>query len=127
VPGNTCADRRARGIGRTCVKRYPRSGPCDQDRTGEIRPGRDEQLRAVLLLFAAVRSPELRQPCAGGGGVPGSPRLGKEGEDATANSMAGKRPRIRGQGGEYSGEKASGGPEELRRGISATGRGLEAC
>jgi hypothetical protein len=46
--------------------------------------------------------------------VPGSPRLGREGENATANSVAGKRPRIQGQRGENDGEKASGGPEELR-------------
>jgi hypothetical protein len=50
--------------------------------------------------------------------------LGREGENATANSMAGKRPRIRGQGGEKGGEKVSGGLEELRRGILATRRGL---
>jgi hypothetical protein len=92
TPGNTGADRRARGIGRACAKRYPRSGPCDQDRTGEIRPGRDEQLRVVLLLSAAVRSPEWRQACARE--VSGSPGLGREGDNATTNSMAGKRPRI---------------------------------
>jgi hypothetical protein len=39
APGDTGADRRARGTGHACAKRYPRSGPCDQDRTGEIRPG----------------------------------------------------------------------------------------
>jgi hypothetical protein len=53
--------RQAKGAGRTCVKRYLRSGPCDQDRTEGIRPGRGERLRAALLLSAAVRSPELRQ------------------------------------------------------------------
>jgi hypothetical protein len=79
----------------------------------------------VLLLSAAVKSSELRQACARG--VPGSPKLVREGENATTNSMAGKRPRIRGQRGENGGEKASGGPEELRRGIPATGRGLEVC
>jgi hypothetical protein len=85
----------------------------------------DERLWAALLLFAAVRSPELRQVCAKG--VPGSPRFGREGENAMTNSMAEKRPRIRGQRGENGGEKPSGGPEELQRGIPATGRGLEAC
>jgi hypothetical protein len=40
-----------------------------------------------------------------------SPELGREGENATANSMAGKRPRIRGQRGENSEEKVSGGSE----------------
>jgi hypothetical protein len=44
----------------------------------------------------------------------GSPGLGRMGENATANSVAGKRPRIRGQRGKHGGEKASGGPEELR-------------
>jgi hypothetical protein len=59
--------------------------------------------------------------------APRSSGLGREGEDVMANSVAGKRPRIRGQRGENGGEKASGGPEELRRGIPTTGRGLEAC
>jgi hypothetical protein len=53
--------RQAKGAGCACAKRYLRSGPCDQDRTKGIRPGRGERLRAVLLLSAAVRSPELRQ------------------------------------------------------------------
>jgi hypothetical protein len=43
-----------------------------------------------------------------------------------AKSTAGKKPRIRGQRGENGEEKASGGPEELRRGIPAMGRGLKA-
>jgi hypothetical protein len=37
--GNTGADRRASGTGRACAKRYPRSGPCDQDRTRESDRG----------------------------------------------------------------------------------------
>jgi hypothetical protein len=41
----------------------------------------------------------------------GSPELGREGENATANSMAGKRPRIRGQRGENGGGKVSSEPE----------------
>jgi hypothetical protein len=53
--------------------------------------------------------------------------LSREGGNARANSMVGKRPQIRGQRGENGGEKVSGGPEELRRGIPATGKGLEAC
>jgi hypothetical protein len=53
--------RQAKGAGRACTKRYPRSGPCDQDQTEGIRPGRGERLRAALLLSASVRSPELRQ------------------------------------------------------------------
>jgi hypothetical protein len=83
APGNA-------GVGRACVKRYPRSGPCDQDRMRGDQTGGNEQLRAALLLSAAVKSPELRQTRARG--VPGSPRLGREGENATANSVAGKRP-----------------------------------
>jgi hypothetical protein len=42
---------------------------------------------------------------------PGSPELGRDEENATANSMAGKRPQIRGQRGENGGEKISGGPK----------------
>ena len=68
---------RARAQWRACAKRYPRSGPCDQDRMEGIRPrGGGERLQAALLLFAAVKSPEL----------------GREEEGATANSMAGKGP-----------------------------------
>jgi hypothetical protein len=81
--GNTDADRRARGVGHTCVKRYPRSGSWDRDRTEGIRPRRGERLRAVLLLSAAVRSSELRQARARV--APGSPGLGREGENATTN------------------------------------------
>jgi hypothetical protein len=88
APGDTGADRRARGAGCVCAKRYPRNGPCDQDRTGEIRLGRVERLRAALLLSAAVRSPELGQARARV--APGSPGLGREGEDATVNLVAGK-------------------------------------
>jgi hypothetical protein len=55
--GGLGADRWAKGAGRACVKRYPRSGSCDQDRTEGIRPGENRLLRAALLLSAAVRSP----------------------------------------------------------------------
>jgi hypothetical protein len=96
---------------------FPRSGSCDPDQTEEIRLGRGERLWAALLLSAAVRSPKLRQARARV--APGSPELGREGENATTNSMAGKRPRIRGQRGENGGENVSGGPEELQRGITA--------
>jgi hypothetical protein len=61
---------------------------------GKIGPG-NRRLRAAVLLSAAVRSPELRQA------------------RATANSMAGKRPRIHGQRGENDGEKVSGRSEKL--------------
>ena len=81
-------------------------------------------MRASLLLSAAVGSSKLRQARARV--VPWLPGLGREGENATPNSIAGNRPRIRGQRGENGGEKASGGPEELQWGIPATRRGLEA-
>jgi hypothetical protein len=67
-----------------------RSGPCNQDRTEGIRPGRGKRLWVALLLSTAVRMPELRQARARV--APGSPELGREGENATVNSMAGKRP-----------------------------------
>jgi hypothetical protein len=50
----------------------------------------DEWLRATLLLSTAVMSSELGQARARV--APGSPGLGREGENATANSMAGNRP-----------------------------------
>jgi hypothetical protein len=59
--GGLGADRRAKGARRAGGKRYPRSGPGDQDQTEGIRPGRGERLWAALLLSATVRSPELRQ------------------------------------------------------------------
>ena len=82
------------------------------NRTEGIRSWRGERLRAVLLFSAAVRSPELKQARARV--APGSPELGREGEGATANSMAGKGPRIHGQRGEGGGEKVSDGSEKLR-------------
>jgi hypothetical protein len=60
----------------------------------------------ALLLSAAVRSPELRQARARV--ALGSLELGREGGNVTVNSMAGKRPRIRGQRGENGGGKVSG-------------------
>jgi hypothetical protein len=68
----------------------PRSGPCDQDRTGEIRPGETDVREAAPLLSAAVKSPELR--LAQARVAPGSPELGRGEEGATTNSIAGKRP-----------------------------------
>jgi hypothetical protein len=46
-------------LGARAQSGIPRSGSCDRDRTEGIRPGRGEQMRAALLLSAAVRSPEL--------------------------------------------------------------------
>jgi hypothetical protein len=53
----------------------PRSGPFDQNRTGEIRPRENRRLQAAPLLSAVVRSPELRQARARV--APGSPELGR--------------------------------------------------
>jgi hypothetical protein len=90
----------------------PRSGPFDLDQTEGIRLRENRWLRAAPLLSAAVRSPELR--LAQARVALGSPELGREGEGATANSMAGKRPRIHGQRGENDGKKVLGGSEQLR-------------
>jgi hypothetical protein len=38
-PGDTGADRRARGVRHACAKRYPLSGSCDEDWTEGIIPG----------------------------------------------------------------------------------------
>jgi hypothetical protein len=79
---------------------------------GGDQTGGDEQLRAALLLSTVVRSPGLRPTRARV--APGSPGLGREGENAMVNSVVGKRPRIHGQSGKNGVEEASGGPEELR-------------
>jgi hypothetical protein len=71
----------------------------------------NRRLRAAALLSAAVRSPELRRARARV--APGSLEMGRGEEGTTANSMAGKRPRIHGQRGENGGGKTSGGPEQL--------------
>jgi hypothetical protein len=57
---------------------------------GGDQTGEDEWLRAVLLFSAAVKSPELRLVRTRV--APGSPELGREGDNAMANLMAGKRP-----------------------------------
>jgi hypothetical protein len=61
VLGDLGADRRARAQAARARSGIPRSGPCDQDQTEGIKPGRGERLRAALLLFVVVRSPKLRQ------------------------------------------------------------------
>jgi hypothetical protein len=71
----------------------------------------NRRLWAASLLSAVVRSPELRRARARV--APGSPELGRGEEGTTANSMAGKRPRIHGQRGENGGGKTLGGPEQL--------------
>jgi hypothetical protein len=128
--GGLGADKRAKASGRAGVKRYPGvrvvrsrldgggprgSEPFDQDRTGEIRPGKQtcakrypavravrsrsdggnqtreiDVCEAAPLLSTAVRSPELRQARARV--APRSLELGRGEEGTTANSMAEKRP-----------------------------------
>jgi hypothetical protein len=86
-----------------------------------MRPREGERLLVALLLSTVVKSPELGQVRARV--VPGSPGLGREGDNATANSVAGKRPRIRGQRGENGGEglERTGGTL-----VKDSGRGEEA-
>jgi hypothetical protein len=100
----------------------PRSGSCDQDRTGEIRPGEGERQRAVALLLATVKSPKLGQARARV--VPGSSELGREGENDTANSVAGKRPRIRGQRGGMAGKRPRADRRNSGEGFRPWGGGL---
>jgi hypothetical protein len=61
---------------------------------GGDQTGRGERRRAAPLLHVAVKSPELGRVRATA--VPESPELVKEGEDDSANSMAGLWPRDRG-------------------------------
>jgi hypothetical protein len=84
------ADRRARTQGARARIGISRSGSCDQDRTGEIRSG-GERLRAAPLL-TTVKSPELGRARATA--VLGSPELGREGENDSANSVVGLWPRV---------------------------------
>jgi hypothetical protein len=66
----------------------------DLGRAIKIGQGRSdcggERLLAAPLLSAAVKSPELGRVRARV--VPGSPELGREGENDTANSVAGLWP-----------------------------------
>jgi hypothetical protein len=61
APGDLGADRQAKGAGRACAKRYPRSGPCDQDQTEGIR-GRPRALRTgrSVLRFSSSVLVEIR-------------------------------------------------------------------
>jgi hypothetical protein len=58
---------------------------------GGDQTGRGEQLRAAPLLLTVVKSPELGRARARV--VPGSSKLGREGENDSANSVAGLWPR----------------------------------
>jgi hypothetical protein len=66
------------------------------------RSYRGERLRVASLLPTTVKSPELGRVRARV--VPGSPELGREGENDTANSVAGLWPRVRGQRGKWQGK-----------------------
>jgi hypothetical protein len=101
APGDLGTDRRAKGAGRACAKRYPRSGSCDQDQTEGIRPGRDERLRAVLLLSAVVRSPELGQ-------ARGRRDWAEMERTPRRTQWRGRGHESEGRGGKNDGEKASG-------------------
>jgi hypothetical protein len=100
----------------------PRSEPCDQDRTGDIRPGEGERLRVAPLLLATVKSPELGQARARV--VPGSPGWVREGENDTAKSVAGLWPRIRGQRGGMAGKRPRTGRRNSGEGFRPWGEGL---
>jgi hypothetical protein len=78
-----------RPVRRACAKQYPTVRVVRSRSDGGNQTGETDVREAALLLTAAVRSPELRQVQARV--APGSPKLGREGEGATANSMAGKR------------------------------------
>jgi hypothetical protein len=69
-----------------------------------------------------VKSPELGQACARV--VPRSPGLAREGENDTANSVAGKRPRIRGQRGGMVGKRPRADRRNSGEGFRPRGGGL---
>jgi hypothetical protein len=70
---------------------------------GGDQNGGSEELRAAPLLSAAVKSPDLSQVRARV--APGSLGLGREGEYATANSVAGKGPESEGREGRTAGRR----------------------
>ena len=73
--------------GCACAKRYPAIWVVQSRSDGGDQIG-GERLRAAPLLSAVVKSLELGQ--ARDRVVLGSPRLDREGENDTANSVAGK-------------------------------------
>jgi hypothetical protein len=94
----------------------PRSGPCDQDQTG------GERLWATSLLLATVKSLELVRAQAMA--VLRSLELGREGENDTANSVAGCWPQIRGQRGGMAGKRPRVGRRNSSEGFWPWGEGL---
>jgi hypothetical protein len=91
------------------LQRYPAISAVRSRSDGGDQIGRGEWLLAALLLPTAVKSPELGRVRATA--VPGSSELVREGEDDSANSMAGLWPRDRGPRGGIGGGKAPGGSE----------------
>jgi hypothetical protein len=70
--------RQAKGVGRTCAKRYPRSGSCDQDRTEGIRGrpraqgarARSGTLDPGRAIRIGRRGPDQGKQTATGGAAP---------------------------------------------------------
>jgi hypothetical protein len=77
---------------------------------------------AAPLLPATVKSPELGRACARV--VPWSPELGREGENDSANSMAGLWPRVRGQRREMAGKRPRADWRNSGEGFWPRGEGL---
>jgi hypothetical protein len=87
VPGAQATDRWVRTQGARAQSGIPCSGPCDLNRTGEIKAGGANWLQAAPLLLVAVRSPELGRARATA--VPGLTWLAKNEEEDAANSLVG--------------------------------------
>jgi hypothetical protein len=69
-----------------------------------------------------VKLPELGRARATA--VPGSPELGRKGENDSSNSVAGLWPRIRGQRGGMAGERSRAGRRNSGEGFRPRGEGL---
>jgi hypothetical protein len=82
----------------------------------------ERRVPTASLLPGAVKSPELGRAWARA--VLGSPELGRDGENNSANSVARLWPRDRGQRGENGGEKAPGGPGNSGEGFRPWRGGL---
>jgi hypothetical protein len=81
-----------------------------------------EWMWAAPLLPATVKSPELGRACARV--VPWSSELGREGENDSANSMAGLWPRVRGQRREMAGKRPRADWRNSGEGFWPRGEGL---
>jgi hypothetical protein len=89
---------------------------------GEIRPGRDERLRAALLLSTALRLAELRQARARV--APGSLEWVREGENDTTNSVGGKGHESEVREGRTAGRRPRAGRRNSGEGFRPRGGGL---